>query len=248
MKELVTRKWSHIMISVICVYNDRDILNRFLLRNLRESSDEYELILLDNTGGRFRSAAEALNHGAVMASGDVFIFTHQDVEVSPEELLQMESYSESNEELGVAGAAGVSAPFRVFSNMKHGDPPVNVGRRINGPVKVQTVDECLFMVPADVFRRYRFDEETCTGWHLCAVDYCLTVLAKGYDVCAILVSAYHGSPGYSISEDYYSTMELIIRKHRAPIICTSLGFYTPYIPMAIQRGFREFLIRRSIKR
>lgn len=51
MKELVTRKGSHIMISVICVYNDRDILNRFLLRNLRESSDEYELILLDNTGG-----------------------------------------------------------------------------------------------------------------------------------------------------------------------------------------------------
>jgi len=228
------------MISVICVYNDREILRRFLMKNLRESSDEYELILVDNTGGRFRSAAEALNHGARMASGDVFIFTHQDVEVSPEELLQMAACSTSREGLGVAGAAGASGPFRIFSNLKHGNPPVNVGKKIQDPVKVQTVDECLFAVPADVFRRYRFDEETCTGWHLYAVDYCLTVLENGYDVYAVPVSAYHGSPGYSISGDYYSTMKLILRKHRVPVVFTSLGFYTPYLPMTIQRRLREF--------
>lgn len=44
------------MISVICVYNDRETLRRFLLRDLREGGD-YELILLDNTTGGFGSAA-----------------------------------------------------------------------------------------------------------------------------------------------------------------------------------------------
>lgn len=230
------------MISVICVYNDRETLRRFLLRDLREG-DDYELILLDNTTGRFSSAAEALNHGAEMATGDTLIFAHQDVQVKPEAIRRMASCSSSLEDAGVLGAAGVAGPFRLFSCMKQGDPPVDVGRRIGAPVRVQTVDECLFAIPSGVWRRHPFDEETCSHWHLYAVERCLALRKKGYSIYAVPVEAYHRSPGYSMSPEYYTTMGAIMKKHRVPVVWTSLGFSTPYLPLGLQRRLKEFLMR-----
>jgi hypothetical protein len=37
------------MISVVCVYNDKEILKKYLLKSLKNQSVEYELILIDNT-------------------------------------------------------------------------------------------------------------------------------------------------------------------------------------------------------
>ena len=51
------------MLSIICVYNNRDILEKYLLNSLKVQSIEYELILIDNTSGKFNSAAKALNYG-----------------------------------------------------------------------------------------------------------------------------------------------------------------------------------------
>ena len=43
------------MISIVCVYNDKKILENYLLKSLRKQSSKYELITLDNTKGLFKS-------------------------------------------------------------------------------------------------------------------------------------------------------------------------------------------------
>ena len=52
-----------------------------LLKSLQNQDADYELILVDNTNNRFKSAAEALNDGAKKSSGDFLMFVHQDVEI-----------------------------------------------------------------------------------------------------------------------------------------------------------------------
>ena len=52
------------MFSVICVYNNEEMLNEILLSSLKNQNFEYELILVDNTKKQFSSAAKALNFGA----------------------------------------------------------------------------------------------------------------------------------------------------------------------------------------
>ena len=69
------------MISVICVYNNKEILNKYLLKSLKIQTETHELILLDNIGGKFKSASEALNYGGKKAKGDYLMFVHQDVDL-----------------------------------------------------------------------------------------------------------------------------------------------------------------------
>ncbi len=55
------------------------MLNKFLLKGLKNQTAHYELILIDNTKNKFKSAANALNFGAKNANGNYLIFVHQDV-------------------------------------------------------------------------------------------------------------------------------------------------------------------------
>ena len=48
------------MISIVCVYNSEQILNEYLINSLKKQSVKYELILLNNIKGKYKSAAEAL--------------------------------------------------------------------------------------------------------------------------------------------------------------------------------------------
>ncbi|MEM1520752.1 MAG: glycosyltransferase [Candidatus Korarchaeum sp.] len=161
------------MISIVCVFNDRKILENYLLASLKNQTAEFELILLDNTEGRFRSAAEALNYGGSQAKGEYIMFVHQDVKImSPTWLEDCEKLLSELPALGVAGVAGrrEDSP-EVLSNVSHGTTPRPAGIRIDKPVEVQTVDPCLFIVPRNVFERLKFDEVTCDDWHLYAEDF-----------------------------------------------------------------------------
>jgi len=50
--------------SIICAYNNKEILEKFLHSSLEKQTQKYQLILLDNAKNQFKSAAEALNFGA----------------------------------------------------------------------------------------------------------------------------------------------------------------------------------------
>ena len=206
------------MISVICTYNDRKILEDNLLKILNKQSADFELILLDDTNERFSSCADALNYGAKKAKGDYLMFAHQDVDLLTDTWLDnVEKILCSLDNLGVAGLAGfanIEGKPVMVSNIKDGNPPEPAGIPLKTSAKVQTVDECLFFIPRSVFSELQFDSVTCSNWHLYAVDYCLTIQKRGLSVYVINPEVYHASRSSSFSEDYYSTLKKVIKKHR----------------------------------
>jgi hypothetical protein len=207
------------MISVICVFNDKNILDKFLMRSLKNQTKEYELILLDNTNNKFKSAAMALNYGGKKAKGTYIMFVHQDIDLEYNDWLRdAEKILDSLKNLGIAGIAGCSENKKliIFTNIKDGIPAKvnNCGIKIKVPKIVQTVDECLFIIPKSIFKKIQFDENNCPNWHLYAVDYCLTIKRFHKNVFVIPLSLYHVSSADSFSNSYFLTLKKISKKHR----------------------------------
>jgi len=232
------------VISIICVYNNKQTLERFLLKSLQIQENDFQLILVDNTQNKFSSAAQALNHGASKAHGDYFMFAHQDMLFTyPQWLEEVENTLKSSNNVGMAGVAGKIHRNQV-SNMTHDEPPVLSGNYpISKPQKVQTLDECLFIIPQKVFKEHQFDELTCDNWHLYAVDYCLTILADNLDVYVIPEYCYHHSTGYAFGDEYYSTLKKIINKHKENYnwIYTTNGNWHTYCPMVLQKIYNRLI-------
>ncbi len=57
--------------SLICVYNNPVILKECLIESSQNQDTKFEWVLIDNTQGKFRSAAEALNWGGDIAKGNI---------------------------------------------------------------------------------------------------------------------------------------------------------------------------------
>ncbi|MEL7669174.1 glycosyltransferase [Methanobacterium sp.] len=225
------------------MYNNEEILNDYLLKSLNSQTTNYELILIDNTQKKFKSAAEAFNQEGKKAKGKYIIFTHQDVDLCSNTFLNdLELILDPISNLGIAGVAGKSKEKVIISNIKEGIPPKFSGKiQIDTPVKVQTLDECLFIIPKNVFDMVPFDEEVCNGWHLYAVDYSLSVNEKGRDVYVVPASIYHKSAGDSFSKEYYSILKKLLNKHRKnyKMVYTTMGNWDSEYPLSIQKIFQR---------
>lgn len=173
------------MISVIVVYNDAGILNDVLLKSLRQQRGEYELLAVDNAGGKFSSAAGALNSAAAAARGRYLMFVHQDVELDgPDWLEDAEGILDGLEGLGAAGVVGMAGAGKGFKGkyvgyIDDGGTIRSWSRKRDDSVRVQTLDECLLLVPREAFLAAPFDEGTFDGWHCYGVDYCLGAQQRG---------------------------------------------------------------------
>lgn len=109
------------MISIVVVYNNEKTLNRILLESLKDQKAEHELILIDNTQKKYKSAAEALNFGGKKAKGKYIMFTHQDIELEDNSWLEnVEALLNKLNHLGIAGVAGMSEEGRNFEERKRG--------------------------------------------------------------------------------------------------------------------------------
>ena len=225
------------------MYNNEEILNNYLLKSLKNQITNYELILIDNTQKKFKSAAEAFNQEGKKAKGKYIIFTHQDVDLSSNMFLNdLEIILDSISNLGIAGVAGKSKDKVIVSNIKEGIPPKLSGKiQINEPAKVQTLDECLFIIPKNIFDVVQFDEKVCGGWHLYAVDYSLSVKERGLDVYVVPASIYHKSTGESFSKEYYGILKKLLDKHRKnyKMVYTTMGNWNSEYPLSIQKIFQR---------
>jgi len=260
------------MISIVTVYNNRQYLEEILLKSLKKQTARFELIMLDNTRGKFKSAAEALNYGGSKTNGKYIMFVHSDVDlISNTWLEDVEKILDSISNLGVAGVAGVAEKVGNYKTrgrniIKHKDPPViwDLGNPIQKPELVQTLDGCLMIIPKSVFHILRFDEEICDDWHLYDVDYCLSCKEIGLDVYAIPAFIYHKSVGLSKSlssknkmqiikslgplpKPYYQTLKKVLNKHRIYFkrIYTTCGNWSTSRPLILQRISR--LVKLEIK-
>ncbi len=245
------------MISVICAYNDEKKLHTYALNHLVSENAVCELILVDNTHNQFASAAEALNYGGKKASGDYLLFMHQDVDLCSDSWLEgLEELLNSLPNLGIAGVAGLSDYGSTFNErcrnvIFEGPQRQRWGNPLHEAELVQTLDECLVIIPTAMFKELQFDEVTCNSWHLYAVDYCLSVSERGKGVFVIPKCIYHQSLGLPhrsvlsvitslgvLPDQYYHTLENIIKKHKGEYerIHTSCGSWSTTRALKVQRA------------
>ncbi len=217
------------MFSIVCVYNNEELLNSCLLSSLKKQSSHYDLVLVKNTDNTFSSAAEALNYGASLAKEDFLMFVHQDVTfLDPLVLENFQRYVMSLKHDSVTGVAGVKDECGVMTSIIHGDPPKPAGPvEVNSPEKCQTLDEVLIALPKRLFGKLGFDSKTCNGWHLYGADLCLSASSLGYDSFVIPANIYHRSSGYSMDKSYYKSLRKVIKKHkRLNFIYTTAGVWS----------------------
>jgi hypothetical protein len=182
------------------------------------------------------------------------MFVHQDVCFQSHTWLDdTERTIETLPNPGVIGVAGVKDDQGVISNIEHCIPPKPAGHiSIDKPVKVQTLDECLLIIPRSVFNELQFDEKVCDDWHLYAVDYSLSCNERRRAVYVIPEHLYHMtyntnsefekstfnlfSPG-SLPAGYYTTLKKLLKKHRKyyPTVFTTCGKWETHRPIALQR-------------
>jgi len=208
--------------SIISVYNDPDVLSDWLLGTLEEQSfDDYETVLVDNTGDEHSSAADALNHGAEQANGEYYVFVHQDVRFpSPNFLSDLRSSVEDLSSFGIAGLAGAKSTGRNYAqrevvNIYQGPDRERMHTNVsNLPERVSTLDELFFMIPGEVFERRQLNSRICDGWHLYAVEYCLWIAEETNLNSYILpIEGWHQSPGMTIRSDFYETILAVAREY-----------------------------------
>ncbi len=206
------------MISVICVYNDERAYRDILLESLKGQTHPHEVIGVDNRAGRFSSAAAALNHGASLARGDLLLFIHQDVELATGDWLERAARLTAGlPDAGIVGVAGMKAGRGPYEDLKRGNVmfeglPWNRAGTLDRPEEVQTLDECLAIIPRDVFAALQFDESTFDGWHCYAPDYCLSLRALGRKSYVIPLPIYHRTLR-SNTRDLLRYQVRLFRKH-----------------------------------
>lgn len=231
----------------------------FLLKSLKRQTVKFELILIDNTFGRFKSAAKALNHGGAQASGDYIMFVHQDVRLCSDSWLEeCERMLEELSDLGIAGVSGMSEKGKI--NKKRGrnvylmrEPPIEWpwGKKITRPERVQTLDEFLLIIPKAVFHQLKFDEVTCDDWHLYGVDYCLSVRKLGYYTYVLPLYVHHLGGTFDVKKSkltlianlgpfpdtYFHTLKKVLEKHGDNFewVYTTVGEWTIKYPIILQR-------------
>lgn len=187
------------MISVICVTNNTAMMERILHPSIDMQSAKHERILVDNSDGRFKSAAAALNYAASKAIGEYLMFVHQDVELRGKHWLRItEGYLDGlSGDLGIAGIIGMSADGDGSWAQSLRGFMCNCGHEVGKPLAeaedVQTLDECVLLIPREVFRFHQFDEHRFDAWHLYGADYCLKMQELGFRCCVVPGYVYHRS-------------------------------------------------------
>lgn len=229
------------MISIVCCYNDKIVLDEYLLSSLRDQESDFELILLDNTNNKYSSAAAALNEGVDKASGKYLMIVHQDIKISDSRFLnKLIDYIDGYDSDTIFGLAGIKESGKIYSNIKHGENSEYVSEnRIIEPEEVQTVDEMLIAGNTSLFKTMKFDEKTCDNWHLYGVDLCLSVKLKGGAIYTLPLEVYHKSAGI-LSKGYYTTARNLSKKYRKNyevIYTTCINFNTSPIRFNLRLFF-----------
>jgi 2-polyprenyl-3-methyl-5-hydroxy-6-metoxy-1,4-benzoquinol methylase len=214
-----TRVATEVSFSIIVVCNNERLFNGILQPSIKNQTATFELIKIDNTEGQFKSAAEALNYGAKQANGKYIMFVHQDVELDSDLWLEkVENLLEIIPDLGIAGVAGMSETGKTDKERGRGyisdcGQIWKYANPVEKPTKVQTLDECLLIVPRSVFNKLQFDGAVFDNWHCYGADYCLSVREIGLNSYVIPAFIYHRSLRRNV-QNVVRYQKRLFNKHR----------------------------------
>lgn len=176
------------MISIVCVYNNDYILKKNLLKSLKNQKTEYEIILVNNTTKKFKSASEALNYAGNLANKEFLLFIHQDVCLIGNDWLEKCENLIKKNEYAIYGICGWTKYGRIYNSgidSKQANP--------SDIVEVLTIDEQLLIVPFRIFKKFKFDEDF-DDWHCYIADYCLNLKRSIINSYVLGLPILHNSP------------------------------------------------------
>ncbi|MBG6056118.1 hypothetical protein IWX81_002550 [Salinibacterium sp. CAN_S4] len=160
-------------VSIVCVFNDPEVLASCLRRSVdegRTATTLTELIAVDSRDGGFATAGAALNHGAAQAVNEVVVFAHQDVFLhSIAELERAAHELLCSPQIGVMGAVGIDRSGHILGRIR--DRVIGLGAPAPRPRDVDSMDEVLFMITRDRWRQDPLADDARLGWHAYAVEY-----------------------------------------------------------------------------
>ena len=201
----------------VCVFNNASILNAFTKQSLKNMDGDFDIILIDNTDNKYESMSAAYNSIIGSIQTKWVFFLHQDINVGKDFLQRFETMicMIENKKVGVIGVAGCKqSDSCIYSNIRYGPNLVMAGKeRVDKPVEVQTLDECLFAIKYDVLKQYPFDEIVCNNWHLYCVDRCLELIRNSYHNYVIGMDLEHHSKKVSMNKEYFITLKRVMKKY-----------------------------------
>ena len=205
-------------ISLICVYNDENQFQNELKASLDNQNEDYELIAINNINNDFESAATALNYGSKKATGNILIFSHQDIYLKRNDEIKRFADAIEKCEIGsVVGTQGVREKSKVYyTNITAG--PIYDDRLIDEYEEklynVSCVDEGFFGMKRETWEALRFNEELCDNWHLYCVEMCLHTRENGGKVYVYPSQLHHFSMG-TISLGYMDNLKRLCSTYRS---------------------------------
>lgn len=234
------------MLSILCAYNDEEILKNVLEYSLQlQENANYEFIPINAENHNFSSAAETLNYVAKKAKGEYLLFIHQDVLLEDKCFLEkVENWCERSS-FGIAGVAGCinkDGKSVTVSNIYHGKDHKKVCTdKIDMPIPVESLDECLLIIPQNIFGKFTFSDLGRT-WHLYGTDYCLKMKLNGYSSVVLPLSVWHFSNGASLNVNYFESINKLALMYKKNVkkITTIFGVWpTNTILLYIKCTFRK---------
>lgn len=240
--------------TVVCVYNNKDILNNNLLRSLESERIPIKTVLIDNCNHKFSSMAQAYNWAIARIDTPWVIMSHQDISFKRNTLEQLSEIllTIGNEKCGLIGVAGCKYGVNgVFSNIKYGPSLIDAGDyRIHGAEKVQTVDECFMIAKTELLKRYPFDAQTCAGWHLYGVEKCLDLSERKYINYVIGLELNHNSKTASMNSSYFVILKKLMNKYSKEVstIYTTCGTWSTTESRRINWLFFKEKIKEILRR
>ena len=240
------------MISIVCVYNDKEKLNNVFLQSLyKQVGVVYEVILVDSMKENYKSASQALNAGGKKAKGEYIFFIHQDVSFEKEDTLkELESYCRKTS-FGIAGVAGIApnenGKYITYTNIVHGTEKTKAGHALGDKVtEAVGLDECVLIIPQKIFEKYQFRNIGNT-WHLYGTDYAIQMQEQNEKVWIFPVCIWHYSNGSSLNIDYFDAVKnLALLSKKYKYITTIYGKWpTNIMALEIKCRYRKlrFLLR-----
>ncbi|MBR1930274.1 MAG: hypothetical protein IJ833_02195 [Lachnospiraceae bacterium] len=205
-------------ISVLCIYNKRDIFESQLNSSLKEQDVLLDIVGIDNTNNQFASAAEAYNYAVdEWAKGDILIFAHQDIILKEPDALG--KFAEAIMEMPIGtilGGAGAKAcEKKNIGNYTSGSVyRKECVQNVSNITEVNIVDEVIFGMRRETFQLHHFDSRLCNNWHLYAAEMCLYFHAQGHSVYVFPLQFHHFSNGV-ISKEYMQGFVQLCDTYRA---------------------------------
>ena len=193
--------------TIITVWNSQQMFQDLKDDLSRQQNVCYTLLDIDNRENRYDGIRKAFNDCICKVQTEYVLFLHQDIQFLHE--LSLHNFVSQLQDLGKFGVVGVAGcpkgpDWKILSNILHGEEKAPAGEPVNSAAIIQSVDECMFAMPAEVLRKIPFS--TLGGWHLYAVEQCIRSEKLGLNNYVIAADVYHLSSGGSLDPSYITAL------------------------------------------